>query len=117
MDRYAPGGDIYQQLALEYGPAGADRIWRAHQTGQPQAVADVIAELKFGAPADTSTASLFFHQLATDPFGAPLETANKGIGNILGSALRGTFSNPWVLLVVVAAAAIYLWPMLRKLRR
>src|SRR5256885_9618262 len=115
MNRYAPGGDIYQTIAVQYGSAAADRVQQAYESGRSGAVAEVLAELRFGQPSDTSTASIFWKQIITDPFAAPLETANRGIGTVLGSAIKGLFNNPWVLLLIALGLTIYFWPFLRPL--
>ena len=111
--RYAPGGDIYNEVAGQYGTDGANRVWQAHETGRAGAVADVLADLKKIPVRDDSTGSIFWRQITTDPLAAPLASANRGLGNILGSAIKGLFANPWVLLVVVVVVGIYLWPILR----
>ena len=115
-NRYAPGGDLYDELARRYGQAGADSVYRASLTGRPMDITEAIATLKAGyAKRDDSTASLFYQQITTDPFAAPLASANKGIGTIVSSALLGLLKNPWVLLVLVAAGTLYFWPVLRPL--
>lgn len=116
LGRYAPGQDIYLALQKEYGVSGADAVYRASLSGNPLDITDAIAQLKVGAARSDSTAGLFFHQLVTDPFGAPLSAANTGIGNVLGSALRGIFTNPWVLLVVIAVAVPYVWPQAKRIK-
>ncbi len=90
-------------------------MWAAHESGRSGAVAEVLGELKFGPRLDDSTGSIFWQQVTTDPFAAPLESANAGLGTVLGSAIKGLFANPWVLIVVVAAVGIYFWPVWRPL--
>jgi hypothetical protein len=106
-DRYAPGGDIYEAVKAEHGAIAADRVWRAHQSGEPGAVAEVLAELRYGAERPTSTAGILLNQLVTDPLGAPLDAANRGLGNIIGNTLAGIFRNPWVLGAI--ALGVWLW--------
>lgn len=113
MNRYAPGGDLYDELARRYGQAGADSVYRASLTGRPMDITEAIATLKVGPRRDDSTASLFYQQITTDPFAAPLGAANKGIGTIVSSALLGLLKNPWVLLVLVLVGTLYFWPLLR----
>jgi hypothetical protein len=111
MNRYAPGGDLYEALAEKYGRAAADRVWQAQESGRSGAVAEVLAELRYGKPLEESTGSLFWQQITTDPLAAPLASANAGLGTVLGSAIKGLFKNPWVLLVLVVGGAIYFWPI------
>ena len=115
MNRYAPGGDIYVELVSRYGEAAAERVHQASLSGNNQAIAEALGEIKVGPARDDSTASLFFKQITTDPFAAPLASANRGIGTILGSAIKGIFSNPWVLLIVGAIVVIQFWPAIRPL--
>lgn len=107
--RYAPGGDIYVAIAAQYGTQAADRVRLAHESGRQGAVAQVLSELRFGQPLNTSTASLLADQLITDPFAAPLDFANRGIGNVFTSALKGVFGNFWVLLTVAGVAAFLIY--------
>jgi hypothetical protein len=116
MNRYAPGGDLYEALAEKYGRVAADRVWQASESGDSGAIAEAIAQAQnYYAPRDTSTGSIFVEQVTTDPFAAPLGSLNTGLGTVLGSALKGLFKNPWVLLAVVVVLALYFWPLLRPL--
>lgn len=100
--RYQPGGDIYAQLEAQYGRNAALLIAQAAQTGDRTALNEAIAQVRHGAKLNDSTARIFWAQVTTDPFDAPLDSLNKGIGTIVSSALKGTFSNPWVLLLTIA---------------
>lgn len=111
MNRYAPGGDIYETISAQYGRAAADRVWKAQESGRSGAVAEALAEIRFGRPLDESTGSIFLEQITTDPFAAPLGSLNTGLGTVLGSAIKGLFKNPWVLLVLVVGGVIYFWPI------
>lgn len=112
-DRYAPGGDIYNKLANQYGPAGAERVYSAYLSGGD--VAGAIAELRYGTPLEDSTLKLFGTQLATDPFGAPLDAADNYIGTNITNALRAVLRSPWVVLLVGTLLVIYFWPVLRPI--
>ena len=102
IQRYQPGGDIYASLAAEYGKPGADQVASVAWTGDRSKVTEAVTSISHGGPLETSTAAIFSEQIMTDPFGAPLETANKGLGNLSKSLIGGVFSNGWVLLFVVA---------------
>lgn len=101
LEQYSPGGSIYTQLAAEHGAAGADKVLAAYKSGKQGAVADAIAELKHGPKLETSTAKILGEQLKTDPFAAPLATANKALSTLTGSAVFGLLKNPMVLLALV----------------
>jgi len=100
IQRYQPGGDIFAELESRYGTGGALLIAQAALTGDRFAVNEAISRAKFGEKLDVSLWSNFYTQVTTDPFAAPLETANKVIGTIGSSAIFGLFKNPWVLLAV-----------------
>src|SRR4051812_24420328 len=93
-DRYQAGGDIYNSLAARYGNAAANKVAAAAASGTPGAIAEAIGEVRNGPVLDQSVSSIFLDQIETDPFAAPLETANKGIGNVFTSALKGLFKIP-----------------------
>ena len=112
--RYAPGGDIYATIAAQHGAAGADRVWRAYQSGEAGAVAAVLSELDYGAPLSESTAALFAGQIVTDPLGAPLDSANRALGIVFLNTLKSFIRNPWVLLVLAGVGAFLLWRAWRK---
>ena len=96
--RYLPGGDIYPQLETQYGRNGALVISQAAATGNRDALTEAFAQVRDGARLDDSTASIFWHQVTTDPFDAPLSDLNKGLGVVGKSAILGLLKNPWVLL-------------------
>lgn len=114
IDRYQPGGDIYAQYETQYGRNAALLVAQAAQTGDRDALNEGIARVRHGEKLDDSTASIFWGQVTTDPFSAPLDTLNKGIGTIVGSALKGTFTNPWVLLLAVGLVIGALFYFKRK---
>lgn len=107
IQRYQPGGDIFAELAADYGADAANNIARVARTANREAVTESVTLLRSGPKLETSTAKIFVHQITTDPFAAPLETANRGLGNVFGSAIKGLFANPWVLVTVVIAGALY----------
>lgn len=102
IQRYQPGGDLYAQLEAQYGRNGALLIAQAATSGDRGRVTDAIERVRYGARLDDSTARLFWSQITTDPFEAPLASANAALGTIGTSAIIGLFKNPWVLLVVAA---------------
>jgi hypothetical protein len=104
--RYQPGGDIYAQLEGQYGRNGALLISQAAATGDQDAVNDAFVRAKYGEKLDDSTASIFWHQITTDPFDAPLDSLNKGLGTAYKSAILGLLKNPWVL-VTLAGLVFY----------
>lgn len=117
VQRYQPGGDIYARSVEKYGSEAAQRLASAARTGGDPAVFALLAELRSGPARNESTFSAFVDQITTDPFDAPLDSANKGIGTVLGSAVKGVFSNPWVLLVVVAVIVyVFRKPLMPLLR-
>jgi hypothetical protein len=115
MNRYAPGGDIYEAIAAQHGRAAADRVWQAQESGRSGAVAEALAAIRFGAPLSESTLGILAGQLVTDPLGAPLDSANRAIGNLTWNTIKAFLRNPWVLLAVVVVLAVYFWPLLRPL--
>jgi hypothetical protein len=98
--RYAPGGDIYAANEARYGTAGADLINRGFirdgRSGAAIAAGNLHTPTGGGS---TSTAAIFLDQITTDPLAAPLESANKVIGNSVSSFLK----NPWVVALTLAA--------------
>ena len=102
IQRYQPGGDIYAQLEAKYGRTGALLIAQAAQTGDRDAVNQALSRVKYGERLDDSTAQIFWRQVTTDPFDAPLASLNKGLGAVFKSAGLGVLKNPWVLLAIAA---------------
>jgi len=106
IQRYQPGGDIYAQLEAQWGRPGALTVAQAALTGDRAAITEALAQLKSGDPRDESTARLFWSQITTDPFDAPLSSLNSGLGVFGRSAIIGVLRNPWVLLAL-AAVVLY----------
>ncbi len=100
INRYQPGGDLYAQLEAQYGRTGALLIAQAARTGDRDALNEAFGRVRHGERLEESTAKLFWQQITTDPFDAPLESLNKGLGTAATSALLGVLKNPWVLLAV-----------------
>jgi hypothetical protein len=98
--RYQPGGDIYATLEDQYGRNAALLIAQAAQTGDRDSLNEAIAQVRHGAKLDDSTAKIFWQQITTDPFDAPLDSLNKGLGTVFKSAGLGVLKNPWVLLAL-----------------
>lgn len=90
-------GDIYVKLLAQYGTQGANAIATAAQSGDEAAINQALTQVKYGDPLPTSTAAIFGNQIATDPLGAPLASAN----NVLGNTFLSFLKNPWVLTVGV----------------
>lgn len=105
IDRYKPGGDIFETLEAQYGRNGALLVTQAALTGDRKAVSTAIGQAKYGAALDESTASILWGQLTTDPLGAPLDAANKALSTLSANTLLAFFRNPMVLLVVVLIGA------------
>lgn len=108
--RYAPGGDIYAQLAADYGANGAQRVFAAAQeaeaSGDRSLVADAIGQLKYGDNLNDSTLSILGSQLYNDPLGAPIDAA----GNVAKAATKAALGN-WGVYVIVAVVigGVILW--------
>lgn len=83
--QYARGTEIFDQTAALYGEDAAVAQWQA-----------AIDAERNGKPLPTNVWSIFGEQLATDPLGAPLEAANRTLGNTFLSFLK----SPWVLLTL-----------------
>lgn len=118
--RYSPGGDIYMSFAQTYGEGSAQRVYRAAQSGDRGAVAAAISEAKFGSPLNDSTASILAEQVLTDPLGAPLDAANKGITTIAGNTFKALFRNPAVLIVLFLIGlgiAVYFFGLPKSLKK
>lgn len=99
--RYQPGGDIYATLEQQYSRNGALLISQAALTGDRDNLNDAIERVRgHGEKLDDSTARIFWSQITTDPFDAPLQSLNKGLGTVYSSALLGLLKNPWVLLTL-----------------
>lgn len=110
-ERYQPGGDIFQKIADQYGLEAANRVSVAAASGKQGAIADALAAVKHGPARNESTAAEFWNQLATDPFAAPLKSANNQLSKLSFNLLK----NPLVSLVIFGALAIYFWPVLRPI--
>lgn len=100
INRYQPGGDIYATLEKTYGRNGALIVAQAARTGDRFAVTNAIERVRFGERMSESTARIFWTQITTDPFNAPLETLNQTLEASAGSLVKNIFKNPWVLLLV-----------------
>lgn len=102
LQRYAPGGDIYKSLADKYGNDGAQQVYAAAQTGDFNGeVNAALTAVKYGKPLNDSTADIFLDQVTSDPLAAPLESANRQLGNVF----LGLLKNPFVLLAVALLVA------------
>jgi len=103
---YQPGGTNYKVLAARYGIPAADKLSQLAREGDPVALNLYLSDLARGATDadyDTrGTLEIFFDQVTGDPLAAPLEAANRQIGN----AVWNVFKNPFVLLAV---AGLIVW--------
>jgi hypothetical protein len=102
IQRYQPGGDIYAQLDAKYGRGGALIVAQAARTGDRFAVNNAIERVRYGERMSESTARIFWGQITTDPFDAPLASLDKTLQASAGSLIKNIFKNPWVLLLVAA---------------
>lgn len=85
--RYAPpNGDLFLSYARLYGNNGALIISNAAQAGDPTLITDAIVQVKYGARLDDSTFNALWHQLSTDPLGAPLDALSSGVKSIINSS-------------------------------
>jgi hypothetical protein len=113
IDSYQPGGIIFQRMVDRFGAANAAFIAQAALSGDRYAVNAAIEQVRYsGERLPTNTGSIFWEQLTTDPFAAPLASANVAIGTLAKSASSGLFRNPWVLLVMALGAiafAVYIF--------
>lgn len=107
--RYAPGGDIYNNLLARYGHQAAEEVYWAAKSGDRTQVTDALVRVKHGQPLNDSVAEIFVEQITTDPLAAPLETANRQLGNLVA----GLVKNP-LAAVGIAVALLILIPDLRK---
>lgn len=96
IQRYQPGGDIWKALAGQYGSDAANTIATAALTGDETQINAALTQIKFGTQLNTSTTDAFLNQIATDPLGAPLQSAN----NLLGNSFLSFLKSPWVLVTV-----------------
>ena len=107
IQRYQPGGDIYNQIVAAYGVAAANAVASAATTGDRTQVTDAIASVKYGQPKQDSTAVIFVDQLLTDPLAAPIASADS----LIRKTLLAIGANPFFLIagiVVVGAAVLVL---------
>ena len=101
IDRYQPGGDIYNTILTQYGVDSAHAIANAALTGDRGQVSDALATARNDGPAlDDSTANIFLDQIETNPLGAPIEAANAGLKNTLISLIK----NPLVIGAIAVGA-------------
>jgi hypothetical protein len=122
--RYAPGGDLYNALAGNYGADGANFVWAAAQTGDNaklnNALSDVQVVYRGGGDVTTKsltdldsgydnrgTLEIFADNVTTNPLGAAFD----GLDGQLQRLVENFFKNPYVL--VLAVAAVW-WFFIRK---
>lgn len=90
--RYQPGGDVYQRWVDLFGLSKAEELRRLWNSGDLSAYrrrfADFNAERAEALGGPTSTWSLFFGQLYNDPFTAPIEQAERVLGNTVQTVAR-----------------------------
>lgn len=102
-------GDIYTSLLAQLGQSGADAVATAALSGDETQVNAVLTQQTFGNPLPTSTLAIFGGELATDPLGAPLDDLNTLLKNVVGSALAGVLTNPWVLISVAGIGIVLIY--------
>jgi|GEM_PF-4953855 hypothetical protein len=116
VSRYAPGGDIYQALAKDYGTAGAEKVYNAALSGDRGAITDAIVSVKHGQPLNDSTAEIFLQQIISDPLAAPIESLNNQVGNVFKNLLLNPFALVALGVVgVIVADSIFKLGLMRKL--
>lgn len=86
IQRYQPGGDIYQTLAGQYGEFAANKVATAARTGDKPAITDALATIRNGGALETSTTAIFIDQLITDPLAAPLDALDSGVSKLFESS-------------------------------
>jgi hypothetical protein len=112
-------GDIYSAIESQHGQSAADAVAAAALSGDETQINSVLT-LYTGTStpttavplADTSTADIFTNQILTDPLAAPLESANKILGNTFFSFLK----NPWVLVTVALVVFFFVFDGIAILR-
>ncbi|MDE2020067.1 MAG: hypothetical protein KGJ13_07015 [Patescibacteria group bacterium] len=112
---YQPGGSYYAQLSAQRGKNVADAAAAAALTGDETAINAAITQAEFGAPLDTSTASILLNQLETNPLAAPLNSLGNLTGNTIGSiesylgrTLISVATNPLVLAVLAGGVVVWI---------
>jgi len=114
IQRYQPGGDIYQALLAQgIGAAGANAVAQAALTGDETQVNAALTQAQFGNPLNTSTASILTNQLLTDPLAAPL----SGLNNVLGNSFASLLKNPYVLLALAAVIFFFVFDGVSIIKR
>jgi hypothetical protein len=109
INRYQPGGDIYNSLVVQIGTSGANAVAQAALSGDETQINAVLTQQTFGNPLPTSTLEIFGSELATDPLGAPLDDLNSLLKNVVGSALAGVLTNPWVLVLGASITIVLIY--------
>lgn len=105
VTRYQDGGDIYAQVKATYGTQSANTLAQiVRDTRDTVNVSNYLGELRNGPFQSSNVAEIFYEQVTTDPFSAPAESLNNALGASVGSAIKGIFSNGWVLLVAILFA-------------
>lgn len=100
--RYQPGGDIYAEIQGQYGTQSANTLAQiVRETKESTNVSTYLGELRNGPMQNSNVASIFVGQITTDPFAAPASALNRTLSASVGSAIKGIFSNVWVLALVV----------------
>lgn len=116
IERYQPGGDLYDSLKSQYGVAVANQAATAAATGDNSAVLRVLSnaaktirtgDIVTDADYDTrGTGALLADQLTSDPLGAPLDAANRQLTKLAGNTALAFLRNPMVLLVLVVVVFV-----------
>lgn len=111
VSRYQDGGDIYAEIKTIYGKQAANTLAQiVRETRDTVNVSTYLGELRNGPALEESGAKIFAENMTTDPFGAPLASANRALSASMGSAIKGVFSNVWVLLLaIIALVFVAVW--------
>lgn len=116
VSRYAPGGDIYQALAKDYGKSGADKVYAAALTGDRGAITEALASVRNGPKLTDSTSELFLTYITTEPLVAPIESLNNQVAKVAKSLVLNPFSLVALVVVgVIVADAVFKMGILKRL--
>lgn len=100
IQRYQPGGDIYNTIVSQYSQSTADAAAQAALSGDETAINAVLRNSTYGADLNTSTLDIFTNQILTDPLAAPLASAES----LLRASGLDFLKSPAVLITIGIAA-------------
>ena len=112
VDRYLPGGDIYDTLEKQYGSDAAYSVAEAASTGDQIATNNALNLVKNGKPLNSGFWSTLGNQVATDVTAAPASYFNDQIKKVFSNI----FTNPF-LLIAIAVALFFMFGGAGLIRR